>query len=230
MALRSLIRSVVRTAVSGGVAGDAGQTLLERATEYLGGLEPYHYWDFTTNRAIYAGEDVGAVTATPGWTVSGGSLVMDATGLTVTVQSISATAGVDFPCTLWVEFERATDTGAAETYLQLFTDANNRVTISVSSADALNGLTRTGGVQVGTAALGTVATGTFKVASRFETNNYHAALDGVLGTPDTTGNAPSTPSAIHFGHQNGANFCGNKIRRAAIFNTALSDADLQAAT
>jgi hypothetical protein len=225
------MKSPLGAVMKAGVAGDAPQpTLMEIATAYLGGIAPYHYWDFTTNRAIYAGEDIGAVTDTPGWSVTGGSLVRDATGLLVTVETISATAGITYPCTLWVEFERATDTGAGETYLQLFADADNRAAISVSAGDAIAALSRAGGVQVASIAPGSVATGIYKVASRVASTNFQAVLDGVLGTPDITGNAPSAPSAWHFGHQNGANFINNKIRRAAAFNSALSDADLQACT
>lgn len=43
-----------------------GRSLLSVATAQLG-TAPLHYWDFTTNRALFAGVDVGAVTSTPGW-------------------------------------------------------------------------------------------------------------------------------------------------------------------
>ena len=33
----------------------------------LGGIEPLHYWDFTTNRALFNRQDVGGVASTPGW-------------------------------------------------------------------------------------------------------------------------------------------------------------------
>lgn len=41
-------------------------SLLSQATALLG-TAPLHYWDFTTNRALFNGVDVGAVTATPNW-------------------------------------------------------------------------------------------------------------------------------------------------------------------
>jgi hypothetical protein len=41
--------------------------LLASATLQLGGIAPYHYWDFLNNRALFASADVGAVTSTPGW-------------------------------------------------------------------------------------------------------------------------------------------------------------------
>lgn len=43
-----------------------GRSLLSVATAQLG-TAPLHYWDFTTNRALFNGVDVGAVTATPNW-------------------------------------------------------------------------------------------------------------------------------------------------------------------
>lgn len=43
--------------------------LLSRATALLG-TAPLHYWDFTANRALFNGVDVGAVTATPNWNFS----------------------------------------------------------------------------------------------------------------------------------------------------------------
>jgi len=54
---RSRIRTRGRT---------GSNSLLSQATAALGAA-PYHYWDFTTNRALFAGVDVGAVASTPGW-------------------------------------------------------------------------------------------------------------------------------------------------------------------
>lgn len=54
------MRSPVRSAVAG------NGSLIGLATAQLG-IQPLHYWDFTTNRALFAGADVGAVTSTPGW-------------------------------------------------------------------------------------------------------------------------------------------------------------------
>ena len=43
------------------------RSTLGQATAVLAGAAPLHYWDFTTNRALFASADVGAVTSTPGW-------------------------------------------------------------------------------------------------------------------------------------------------------------------
>jgi len=45
--------------------GNAGG-LIATATTLLGAT-PLHYWDFTQNRALFGGVDVGAVTSTPNW-------------------------------------------------------------------------------------------------------------------------------------------------------------------
>lgn len=51
-------------------AGGIGD-LLSTATSQLGGIAPYHFWDFINNRALFASADVGAVTSTPGWSYTG---------------------------------------------------------------------------------------------------------------------------------------------------------------
>lgn len=65
MTIRSLIRSPIRSLVSSALGGGGG--LLGQATSQLGGVAPYHYWDFINNRALFAQADVGGVTSTPGW-------------------------------------------------------------------------------------------------------------------------------------------------------------------
>lgn len=45
----------------------ASGNLLDQATQVLGGITPQHYWDFTKNRALFNGVDVGPVTSTPNW-------------------------------------------------------------------------------------------------------------------------------------------------------------------
>lgn len=65
MTIRSPIRSPIRSLVSSAFGGGGG--LLSQATSQLGGVAPYHYWDFINNRALFAQADVGGVTSTPGW-------------------------------------------------------------------------------------------------------------------------------------------------------------------
>jgi hypothetical protein len=65
--------------------------LLSRATSQLGGLVPLHYWDFTTNRALFAGADVGGVADTPGWSYARASV---ATAQTVAGEVVEFASGV----------------------------------------------------------------------------------------------------------------------------------------
>jgi len=64
--VRSPVRSVVRSPVRGVFGGSA--SLLDEATSALGGVAPYHYLDFISNRALYASVDVGNVTQATGYT------------------------------------------------------------------------------------------------------------------------------------------------------------------
>jgi hypothetical protein len=63
--VRSPVRSCVRSPVSGVFGGVA--SLLNDATSYLGGVEPYHYADYINNRMLYAGADVGTVAGGTGY-------------------------------------------------------------------------------------------------------------------------------------------------------------------
>jgi hypothetical protein len=53
--------SITKAAVLGG-------SLIGSATSQLRGVAPYHYWDFMSNRALFAGLDIGDLDNTPGWT------------------------------------------------------------------------------------------------------------------------------------------------------------------
>jgi len=50
-----------------GQDGSGGVSLLAQATAFLGGVQPLHYWDFISDRALFNGQDVGALSNTPGW-------------------------------------------------------------------------------------------------------------------------------------------------------------------
>ena len=213
--------------------GQGRTSLSAAATAYLKGKTPYNYWDFTQNRAMYAGVDVGAVTNTPGWTVTGGLLVIDSTGLTVTNQLVTCTANVSGAYSVWIEFYRGTDTGAAEFYLQAFADSNNRVNAIVGATDVAGVLTRTAGATVANPISAAAPSGAaYKIAGRIKANDFNAAVNNTLGTQDTVGALPTAPATFQFGSNNGASFAGsgNLIRRVAIFNTDLVDADLQLIT
>lgn len=328
-----------------------GRSLLSVATAQLG-TAPLHYWDFTTNRALFAGVDVGAVTATPNWsftratvgtaedlagniiqfasgelrrtdrgvliegartnlflnsatgstqsvtvaavahtlsfrgtgtitltgvstagplvgsgastrvtlafTPTAGSLTLTVTGSVTNVQleegafvsswiptagaSVTrnldalnvSSPGVVYPLSLFVEFERASDSGAASIFFEVDDNTNNeRATLLLNVSDLPTATMVDGGVvqsaiSIGSAlAVGVVA----KLAGRFALNDAQAARGGVLGTADVSATLPITPTFIRFGDiaSSGTPAYGY-IRRAAIFNTALADAALQRAT
>ena len=206
---------------------------LEEATAYLGVIAPYNYWDFTQNRVLYASRDLGIIPDTPGWSVTGGQLVMDATGLTVTNQLITCTANISGDYTVWAEIYRGTDTGAAEFYFQPYFDTNNRVNILIGAADLAGVITRTAGATVANpSTVAAPAGATYKIAGRIKTNDFNTAVNGTLGTQDTAGALPTTPATFQFGSNNGASFAGsgNLIRRVAVFNSALTDTQLQTIT
>ena len=329
-----------------------GSNLLSQAAAQLGGIAPYHFWDFTSNRVLFAGADVGELDNTPGWsftratvgtaedlagniiqfasgeprrtdrgllvegartnlflnsatggtqsvtvaavahtlsfrgtgtitltgtstagplvgsgastrvtltfTPTAGSLTLTISGSCTNVQleegafvsswiptagtsvvrnaevlSVSS-PGVSFPLSLFVEFERASDSGAGSVLFDLNDNTNNeRATLQVSGGDLPTATLVDGGavqsnISIGSAlAVGTVA----KLAGRFATNDAQAARGGTLGTADTVATLPTTPTFIRFGDiASGGVPAWGYIRRAAIFNTALNDAALQAVT
>ena len=79
-------------AVQGGVSMQPSGSLLATATAALNGIAPYHYWDFTTNRALFAQKDVGAVTSTPNWSFSRAS-----TGYAQTLAGTLVSFGINEP-------------------------------------------------------------------------------------------------------------------------------------
>jgi len=159
---------------------------------------------------------------------AGSSVIRNADVLT------GSSPGVDYPLSLYAQAERAADTGAAEFFLHM-DDAsdNNRAGIGAATTDVGRAVMASGGVsQAGLTVAGALAVGTaYKIAGAFTTNRVQMASSGTLGTEDTVATAPATPTTIRFGINAGASSpVYGYIRRAAIFNTALTDAQLQAAT
>jgi len=143
-------------------------------------------------------------------------------------------SGLDYPLSLFAEFERAVDTGGTETllevddnsaanYVRLFVNSSDQAASSVNAASASQG-----GVAVtGALALATV----YKAAVRVGANTLQTCRGGTLGTEDTSVTLPATPTHIHFGaNEAAANPCFSYLRRIAIFPRALTDAELTAVT
>lgn len=329
-------------------------SLLAQATAYLNGVQPYHWFDFVNNRALYQGSNAGAISAVPGYSFSRASvgtyrnadgttttftsgqlrrgdrgvliegartnlflnsatgatqnitvaataytLSFEGTGtvtlsgtstagplvgtgaldrvsltftptagsLTLTISGtvervnleagafgsswipttgtsatraadvLTFTAGVSYPLSLWAEFERAVDTGAASRIMGIHTTAsptNNRVELFPdASTDVATAVITAGGAAQGTPTVaGALAAETiYKVAATIDTNNAILARDGTLGTADTTITLPTDPEVLRVGTDTGGSTqLFGYIRRAAIFNSALSDAQLQTVT
>jgi hypothetical protein len=71
----------------------------------------------------------------------------------------------------------------------------------------------------------------WSMASRFETNNVNLAASGTLGTADTSATMPTGLVNLHIGSSStGTASANGTISRIRIYNTALTDAQLQAIT
>ena len=141
-------------------------------------------------------------------------------------------SGLDYPLSLFAEFERAVDTAGSEVICQIQAANNNdRSTLYVTSSDLGGSFTFTGGAQVsGHSIAGALAVGTtYKLANRVDTNNTNAARGGTLGTNDTVCANPATPTTVRFGSDTSSPSFGY-LRRAAIWPRALTDAELTAVT
>lgn len=143
---------------------------------------------------------------------------------------LTCTAGVSYPLSLWAEFERAVDTGGAEYVLsmqgsggvansvQIFVNTNDQARMTVDAASVR---------QADISPAGAIAVNSVtKVAGRTATNSAQLARNGTLGTEDTVVTAPGDPTLLSFSTVPLFGY----IRRAAIFNSALSDANLQSVT
>jgi hypothetical protein len=207
--------------------------LLDDAINLLG-VEPRHYWDFTQNRALFAGVDVGPVASTPGWSAS--ALNLSARGMLMDGVStaIITSPGVNYPLSLWVEIERVTDAGAAESIMQIDANTDNdRALLRINASDlAVATMTAATITQGAPSVTGSVPLATVtKIAGRFATNSIQACRNGTLATEDTVATVAATPTHIRFGFlAAGTSPFFGYIRRAAVFNSALSDANLQTIT
>lgn len=151
--------------------------------------------------------------------------------------SITGVTGLDYPLTLYAEFERAVDTGTDENIFYIDDgDAEERCRIVVSGGSANDPAvfaTRSANVDQSAVTLGNTATATvYKAAGRIKTNDIRGALNGSVSAQDTSATLPAaSPTVIRFGQQvGGSAHSFGYLRRAAIWSRALSDAELQAVT
>lgn len=141
--------------------------------------------------------------------------------------------GLTYPVSLFSHVERVTDTGGNECHVALDTNiaTTDETLLYVASADTGSILTSIAGTQASISG-GAFASGTTKkLAARIATNDVQVALNANLGTADTLATNPTTPTRLRFGSRvGGVGFCYDYIQRIAIFNSALSNAELQTAT
>jgi len=351
MRIFSAIRPLLRPMANSGIV--QLPSLLDDATTALGGIAPYHYWDFTQDRALFARVDVKEVTSTPGWsftratvgtaetasgqiiqfasgeirrtdkglliegartnlflnsatgatqnvtvaatahtltfrgtgtiTLSGtstagplvgtgvndrvaltftptaGTLTLTVSGSCTNVQleaggfatswiptagsSVTRNAdvltvsspGIDYPMTLFADFTRAVDVGAAEINIHVEGSggATDRAFLGTDSFDRANGaVTTSSAVQANYNPAGSLALNTrYRLAMRVAANSAQFVANGVLGTEDTAVTVPATPTLIRIGTRESGNFQSyGYTRRLALFNSALTDAQLQTIT
>lgn len=146
--------------------------------------------------------------------------------------TITGVTGLDYPVTLFAEFERVVDTGGNETVLYLRLDGNNYSELLVSSTDASRARVAAGGVATADLTGANVSTGSAsKLVMRAATDNARAAFNGTLTALDSSCAMPGGPTAIWFGSTVATSqFSFGYVRRAAIFTRALADAELGAIT
>jgi hypothetical protein len=145
---------------------------------------------------------------------------------------LTYTPGLTYPLGLWAEFERAVDTGSDEHILAV--DANTsgeRALIYVTAADVAGSTMRAGAAdQASLTVAGALALNTvYKMAGRYGTNDSILARGGTLSAADTLATAPSSPTRMAIGGGVSIPSFGY-TRRVAVFNSTLTDAQLQTVT
>lgn len=148
--------------------------------------------------------------------------------------SITGVTGLDYPLSLFAEFERAVDTATIEVLMQIDDgDATDRVQAHITTGDIfLAQVDASSATQATVSVSGAISVGTVtRAAARVATNDAVAAKGGTLGTQDTSVTLPARPTAIRFGsNQTPAFQSFGYLRRAALWSRALTDAELQALT
>jgi len=212
-------RCVVTVASAG--ANDVARInacIADNATDYTGdGTSGIYLWGAQLEAASFPSSYIPTTTA---------SATRAADSLTVT-----GVTGLDYPLTLYCEFERVVDTGGSEEYLNVRqTNNNERVRTGISSADLAFVQASAGGVDQGLVSVaGAISTGVVtKVAARCAANSLIVAKSGTLSAEDTSVTVPATPNEIIFSGT--ANIPFGYLRRAAIYASAKTDAQLQAMT
>lgn len=143
--------------------------------------------------------------------------------------TITGVSGLAYPLSLYCEFGPAFLAAAAGVMLQADDGAiNERAFLNLTSGAATQCQQIVGGAgQAAPSVAGAVAVGsTYRAAARFGLNSVQMARGGTLATEDTSASVPATPTRITIGMSSTWANCW--IRRAAVFNRALGNSELQA--
>jgi hypothetical protein len=154
----------------------------------------------------------------------------EAAAATRAADVLTYTAGVSYPLQLWSEFERAVDTGGAETVAGVYNGSvNDGLWMFVNASDKLETRVTTGAVTQATpVSVASIAAATVtKGAARAATNDIINALNGTLSTQDTSSTMPPSPTTLGVGYIGGSLPPFGYIRRIAIIQGAGTDAQLQ---
>ncbi|CAB5224022.1 hypothetical protein UFOVP393_27 [uncultured Caudovirales phage] len=111
---------------------------------------------------------------------------------------------------------------------------NNRIQLGASTASSgnINLLVTSAGVTQANPLVGSLGTtGPHKSAGAYATNSFQVAVNGALGTEDTSGSVPSSLSVLNIGAAGNLNTKGNLwIQRITYYPRRLSNAELQVIT
>lgn len=158
-------------------------------------------------------------------------------GSTVTraADEVSASlSGIAYPLSIFAEWQRVGGTDASSFYrvfsLNTFgneTTVYHRNTNNFIRLFQLNSGATQADLTLGTGDIG----GIQKAAGSFGTDNIRGSLNGAAVASDLSATMPSSPTVATFGiNANNQEQLDGYLRRAAIFSTALTDAQLQAIT
>jgi hypothetical protein len=108
--------------------------------------------------------------------------------------------------------------------------ANNRLQIQRTAGNNYQNLVVVGGAtQSNVSVSGVAASVLAKSADAFKLNNFNTAVNGVLGTADTSGTVP-TVTQLDLGSRASSLFLNGHIRRLAFFPRRLANAELTSIT
>jgi hypothetical protein len=151
-------------------------------------------------------------------------------------QPVVTSPGVNYPLTIYSQFNRTAGAIATNTFSLSLDDASalNRSSILVNNTTGIVGpVVTAGGVTQFNPSISPAlaANVTTKVAMRISAASANAARDNVLQTASGAITVPAAPTTLHFGlNQTNTGWLNGYVLRAAIFNTALADAALQRTT